>query len=108
MGNSNSFDTWGNNLMSCDSGANGFGYLKVEDDMIVSYTNDPSSPTINKFCNADMVQGTKLLKLVKMLEKELGNELDLHEDIDFATDRGLVEMEKKFRLVKELLEESKK
>lgn len=93
--------------MSCD-GDSQFGYVTIEDDMVVAYTDDPKKPTIHKFCNEEFVHAVKLLEHLKKQEKELGDKLDSHEDIDFARDNGLWEMEKKFRLITELLEESKK
>ncbi len=94
--------------MSCDCGTNGFGYVKIEDDMVVCYTGESNNPTVNKFCNDDIVQAVRLFNSMKDLEKTLGDELDSHEDIDFGRDNGLWEMEKKFRLITELLETSKK
>jgi len=93
--------------MSCD-GNDSFGYVKIEDDMVVCYTGESNNPTVHKFCNDEFVQSVKLLELLKKQEKELGDELDSHEDIDFGRDHGLWDMEKRFRLITELLEESKK
>ena len=56
----------------------------------------------------DIVEAIRLYHSMKDLEKTLGDELDSHEDIDFGRDNGLWEMEKKFRLITELLELVKK
>ncbi len=93
--------------MSCD-GDSQFGYVTIEDDKVVVYIGDSNKPEVHKFCNDDLVQAMKLLTLLRDKEKELGDVLDKHEDIDFGRDSGLWEMEKKFRLITELLEESKK
>ena len=93
--------------MSCN-GENNFGYVTIEDDKVVSYTGSPEDPETHKFCNDEIVQGVKLLHLINKKEKEWGDELDSHEDIDFGRDNSLWELEKKFRVITELLEESKK
>ena len=49
-----------------------------------------------------------IVEAMKDLAKTLGDELDSHEDIDFGRDTGLYEMEKKFRLITELLGLAKK
>jgi hypothetical protein len=50
--------------MSCD-GADSFGYVTIEDDMVVVYTDDPKNPTVHKFCNDELIHAMKLLTEVK-------------------------------------------
>lgn len=49
--------------MACDCGENGFGYVTIEDDMVVCYTGKSNNPTIHKFCNDEFVQAMKLKRL---------------------------------------------
>jgi len=55
--------------MSCD-GENNFGYVTIEDDKVVAYTDDPKNPTVHKFCNDEFVQAMKLKELVEKRIKE--------------------------------------
>ena len=64
--------------MSCD-GNDSFGYVKIEDDMVVCYTGKSNDPTVHKFCNDDIVQAVKLMHLVN------------NEIIQFKKDQGGLE-----------------
>ena len=55
--------------MSCD-GNDSFGYVKIEDDMVVAYTGESNNPTVHKFCNDDIVQAVKLKKIVEKWLKD--------------------------------------
>ncbi len=92
--------------MSCSG--DGFGYVTIEDDKVVSYTGAPEDPEIHKFCNDEFVQGMKLLELTKKRIKEITELLDSHEDIDWARDPSLGKLDNKLEMYKSLLEESKK
>ncbi len=92
--------------MSCE-GANSFGYVKIEDDMVVAYTGESNNPTVHKFCNEEFVQSVNLFGIVKKRIKEITEILDSHEDIDFAMDKSLGELDRKLDMYKSLLEESK-
>jgi len=93
--------------MSCD-GNDSFGYVKIEDDMVVAYTGESNNPTVHKFCNEEFVQAVKLLQIIKKRIKEVTNILDSHEDIDWALDGSLGALDKALGIYKSLLEESKK
>lgn len=42
-----------------------FGYVKIEDGMVVCYTGDPNNPTIHKFHNDDIVKGQEIVNKLK-------------------------------------------
>ncbi len=50
--------------MSCD-GTNGFGYVEIKDGKVVCYTGKSNDPTVNEFCNDDIVQAVKLQRIIK-------------------------------------------
>lgn len=50
--------------MSC-SGENNFGYVTIEDDMVVVYIGDSNNPEVHKFCNDELIHAMKLLTEVK-------------------------------------------
>lgn len=50
--------------MSCD-GNDSFGYVTIEDDMVVVYTGESNNPTVHKFCNDELIHAMKLLTEVK-------------------------------------------
>ncbi len=93
--------------MSCD-GNDSFGYVKIEDDMVVAYTGESNNPTVHKFCNDDIVQAVKLQELMKNRIELLTEERKIflktfkHGEVDtHIIDFKIEELEK-------LLEESKK
>ncbi len=61
---------------NCDCDANGFGYVKIEDDMVVTYTDDPSNPTVHKFCNEEIVEAVRIKKILDEIDKHF----EEHED----------------------------
>jgi len=91
--------------MSCN-GESSFGYLKVEEDHVISYTGSPEDPEIHKFCSDEIVQAVKLKELVEKRLKECetnSNGISMKDD--------WVEYKFQMRLVpelKKLMEESKK
>ncbi len=91
--------------MSCD-GNDSFGYVKIEDDMVVAYTGESNNPTVHKFCNDGFVSSIKLKELVEKRLKECetnSNGISMKDE--------WVEYKFQMRLVpelKKLLEESKK
>ena len=61
--------------MSCE-GNSQFGYVKIEDDMVVCYTGESNNPTVHKFCNDDIVKAVKLFEIVKRIEERHGLSCD--------------------------------
>ena len=61
--------------MSCD-GNDSFGYVKIEDDMVVAYTGESNNPTVHKFCNEEFVQAVKLQELLKNRIEEIDKDND--------------------------------
>lgn len=47
------------------SDTNGFGYVKIENGLVVCYTGDSRTPTVHKFENDEIVNSVKLQELVK-------------------------------------------
>lgn len=88
--------------MSCSG--DGFGYITIEDDKVVSYTGAPEDPEIHKFCNDEIVQAVKLKKAIDTsiiaLEKEIKY---FHEH-----NQGYHHQETWIGLLHQLIEESKK
>lgn len=93
--------------MSCD-GNDSFGYVKIEDDMVVAYTGESNNPTIHKFCNEEFVQAVKLSQIINKRIKEINEILETKEDIEWATDKSLGALDKALGIYESLLEESKK
>jgi len=89
--------------MSCD-GENSFGYLKVEEDHVVSYTGDANRPTIHKFCDDEIVQAVKLKKAIEESIIELEKEIKYFKE---HNNQGHHHQETWIGLLNQLMKESK-
>ena len=88
--------------MSCN-GENSFGYLKVEDDHVISYTGSPEDPEIHKFCSDEIVQAVKLKKAIETSITELEKEIKYFKEHE----QGHHHQETWIGLLNQLIEESK-
>lgn len=88
--------------MSCDCGENSFGYVKIEDDMVVCYTGKSNDPTIHKFCNDEIVQAVKLKELLEKFYSDIEASNDVYPNNERWTGQELEDR------LQELIEESKK